>query len=151
MQVNVHVIRDDYDQNTVCVIPGQMTMTQAVEVAKTICKAQAIEIHGDLYAVPTTMFAENIETVPPNDTIALINCLEKHATDPSLRPHDFVLGMSNQHRTHQQTFTRLCFAWIRHVATFDLTQDVDSRNRASALACKTIVERCENEMETSYV
>lgn len=42
-----------------------------------------------------------------------------------------------EHRTLQQNFTRLCFAWIKKVAT-DPCYGVDDRNMATLERCKTI-------------
>ena len=48
----------------------------------------------------------------------------------------FVDLMARQHRTLQQSFTALCFAWLRKVASDDYS--VDGRNEASQKAAKAI-------------
>lgn len=51
----------------------------------------------------------------------------------------FCSHMSNEHRTLQQSFTRLCIAWIRECAAFEDWQ-IDGRNEASVLACRKLTE-----------
>jgi hypothetical protein len=51
---------------------------------------------------------------------------------------EFNKAMSNEHRTLQQTFTRLCLAWIEHVASDEYR--TDGRNEASKNTCKAILE-----------
>ena len=50
----------------------------------------------------------------------------------------FCEDMSREHRTIQQNFTRLCFAWIEKCAREDYAHD--ERNRASHVKCKAIVD-----------
>jgi hypothetical protein len=50
----------------------------------------------------------------------------------------FNQAMSNEHRTLQQTFTKLCLAWIEHVASEEYR--VDGRNEASKNTCKDILK-----------
>lgn len=54
------------------------------------------------------------------------------------RPKLFAEAMGRQHRTLQQGFTRLCFAWIEHLASLQRGQ-YDLRNEASVVAAKKIV------------
>lgn len=51
---------------------------------------------------------------------------------------DFIKAMSLEHRTTQQSFTRLCLLWIEHVASDGYRYD--GRNEASHKVCKTITE-----------
>ena len=55
----------------------------------------------------------------------------------------FVEFASRQHRTLQQTFTNLCFAWIRHLASLEEYQ-YDGRNEASVKMAKEIVEKVDS-------
>lgn len=56
----------------------------------------------------------------------------------------FCNAMYSQHRTLQQSFTRLCFAWIEFVAS-DKYQ-TDGRNFASQEKCREIVNAVEHLM-----
>lgn len=44
-----------------------------------------------------------------------------------------------EHRTLQQNFTRLCFAWIRICASEGYGKTTDGRNEATHEACKELV------------
>ncbi len=59
--------------------------------------------------------------------------VNKYSSDNS----DFLNKMSNDHRTLQQAFTRLCFQWIERVARDDYR--VDARNADSKEAAKAMV------------
>ena len=50
---------------------------------------------------------------------------------------NFVKHMSREHRTLQQTFTRLCVAWLQHLATVN---SCDGRNEASVEFARSIKE-----------
>ena len=56
-------------------------------------------------------------------------------------PKLFCDAMSRQHRTLQQSFTRICFAWINHLAGLK-ENEYDGRNEASVLACQKVKGRC---------
>jgi hypothetical protein len=51
---------------------------------------------------------------------------------------EFILEMNREHRTLQQSFTKLCLAWIENCATQDYR--FDGRNEASHTISKDIVE-----------
>ena len=51
---------------------------------------------------------------------------------------EFNKAMSNEHRTLQQNFTRLCLAWIEHCASDEYRYD--GRNEASHNTSKAILE-----------
>jgi hypothetical protein len=51
---------------------------------------------------------------------------------------EFVQAMSNEHRTLQQSFTRLCLEWIEHCASMDYR--TDGRNESTHQVCKAMVE-----------
>lgn len=53
-------------------------------------------------------------------------------------PEEFIHELSRDHRTIQQSFTRLCFEWLKYCASEDYRHD--ERNRASHVKCKAIVE-----------
>lgn len=50
----------------------------------------------------------------------------------------FCEHMNGEHKTLQQSFTRLCFEWIRFCASDEYR--TDGRNQATHDACKKIVE-----------
>ena len=49
---------------------------------------------------------------------------------------EFIEEMGRDHRTLQQSFTKVCFAWIKHLAE---VERYDARNEASILACRKIL------------
>jgi hypothetical protein len=49
----------------------------------------------------------------------------------------FNQAMSNEHRTLQQNFTRLCFAWLEHLASEEYK--TDDRNGASQVMAKKLI------------
>lgn len=51
---------------------------------------------------------------------------------------EFISEMGKDHRTLQQSFTRLCFKWIEFVGSDDYRHDL--RNQDSHKICKRIVE-----------
>jgi len=53
------------------------------------------------------------------------------------RHEDFNLSMQSQHRTLQQSFTKLCLAWVEHVASDNYR--TDPRNEASKEICQRIM------------
>jgi hypothetical protein len=55
----------------------------------------------------------------------------------SLRGDAFNEAMSREHRTLQQSFTRLCLKWIEYVASDEY--GFDGRNEASHDICKTMI------------
>lgn len=60
----------------------------------------------------------------------------------------FCEALSREHRTLQQNFTRLCFAWIQHCANDDYATDL--RNEASHIKCKRIVDTMESADTSSF-
>ena len=55
----------------------------------------------------------------------------------------FVEEMANQHRTLQQSFTSLCFAWIRQCSGQFEDKNFDGRNEWSCKVSAEIVEKVE--------
>ena len=70
----------------------------------------------------------------------IVEMVFDHINNFCFDPKKFVEYASRQHRTLQQTFTNLCFAWIRHLASLEENQ-YDGRNEASVKVCKEIVEK----------
>ena len=63
-----------------------------------------------------------------------------NAVNPmGFRVEEFVKAMGRKHRTLQQNFTKLCFAWIQHLAKLE-ENEYDARNEASVVAAKKIVD-----------
>ena len=52
---------------------------------------------------------------------------------------EFCELMSKEHRTLQQSFTRLCLQWIEYVASDDYKYDL--RNQASHDVCRFILQK----------
>ena len=51
---------------------------------------------------------------------------------------EFCQTMQYEHRTLQQSFTRLCLAWIQHCASD--AYPTDGRNEASHIVCARLLE-----------
>ena len=56
----------------------------------------------------------------------------------SFKPDYFIDAMSREHRTLQQSFTKLCMQWLEHVAHDGYPYDL--RNEASHQVCRDIVK-----------
>ena len=50
----------------------------------------------------------------------------------------FIELMSREHRTLQQSFTRLCLKWLEHIASDDYR--TDDRNQGSHVTAKALIE-----------
>jgi hypothetical protein len=55
----------------------------------------------------------------------------------------FIKEMNSEHRTLQQSFTKLCLRWIENVASDEYRFDL--RNQDSHEACKKLVESFKKE------
>jgi len=53
------------------------------------------------------------------------------------RRDEFNVAMSNQHRTLQQSFTRLCLKWLEHISKDEYRTDL--RNQASKEIAQKII------------
>ncbi len=53
------------------------------------------------------------------------------------RRDEFNIAMSNQHRTLQQSFTRLCLKWLEHISKEEYRTDL--RNQASKEIAQKII------------
>lgn len=62
----------------------------------------------------------------------------------------FIEAMSREHRTLQQSFTTLCVAWLRTLATYNENQH-DLRNEDSVKFAKAVMERCEHESHLRFI
>ena len=59
---------------------------------------------------------------------------------------EFVQAMGHEHRTLQQSFTRLCLEWIEHCASQEYR--TDGRNESSHTTCKIMVEAYKEKQNT---
>lgn len=67
----------------------------------------------------------------------LVSQITDYVNTFSLKPEEFTQAMSREHRTLQQSFTRLCLAWIEHCASIGYRYD--DRNKAShEIACRIV-------------
>jgi len=57
---------------------------------------------------------------------------------------EFCKAMALEHKTLQQSFTRLCLAWIRHCAELEDWQ-IDGRNEFSVKVCRIIAKALDEE------
>lgn len=55
----------------------------------------------------------------------------------SFKPDTFIQAMSTEHRTLQQSVTRLMLQWLEHVASPEYRRDL--RNESSHLVCKEMI------------
>lgn len=58
----------------------------------------------------------------------------------STKTNEFVHAMAGQHRTLQQSFTRLCVAWFEDLAK---REHYDARNEASVMLAREFVAKVE--------
>ena len=72
------------------------------------------------------------------DTKELVKQITNHLNTFGDKSEEFNKAMSNEHRTLQQNFTRLCLAWIEHCASDEYYYD--GRNEASHNTSKAILE-----------
>jgi hypothetical protein len=67
------------------------------------------------------------------------------------RNNEFCAAMAHDHPTLQQSFTRLCFDWIKYCATEEYGNRTDGRNEASHNICKMIVEQFDDQLRVPYI
>ncbi len=71
-------------------------------------------------------------------TEEVVQIVSNYVNSISHKPEDFIAHMSCQHRTLQQSFTRLCLAWFQHLASLEDNQ-YDLRNAESVRISKMVV------------
>ena len=77
--------------------------------------------------------------------------IEDVASPMNRVPKEVIAEMAVMHRTHQQNFTRLCVAWLNHLASLKEGQ-FDMRNEDSVrLAKKFAAAVPEDERYLSYI
>jgi len=139
-------------------------MNQITEYQRSLL---ATEIYDTLIAMPDMGLGEIGECKDTADIItqewvkkAGLNVVEEDNTqDPkvivgritdfvnsfSIKQDEFNAAMGNEHRTLQQSFTRLCLKWIEHCATPGYR--TDGRNAQSQSISQRIVERFKKDNE----
>ena len=68
----------------------------------------------------------------------LVGKITDHVNSFTRDPEDFNILMSLEHRTLQQSFTRLCLEWLEHVAAEGYR--TDGRNEGSHKVSKEMIE-----------
>ena len=68
----------------------------------------------------------------------VVNILFNHINKSSFDINTMVELIARQHRTLQQSFTRLCVAWLRHLSKLNENQ-YDARNEASVKLAKKML------------
>lgn len=72
------------------------------------------------------------------NTAEQVNTVSRMLNSYSFNPAAFCKNMQNEHRTLQQSFTRLCVEWLKTCASDEYL--FDERNRASHEVAKRMVE-----------
>lgn len=72
------------------------------------------------------------------ETEKLVQAITDYLNTYSDKSKEFNLQMSREHRTLQQSFTKLCFQWLEYVASDDY--QTDGRNEQSKEMAKLMME-----------
>jgi len=78
----------------------------------------------------------------------LVNDITNFVNDFSINEKEFIEAMENEHRTLQQSFTRLCFKWIEHCASDEYRHD--GRNEQTHKTSKFVFETYRLAMNEKY-
>lgn len=71
-----------------------------------------------------------------------VKVMSDFVNNMSLNEKEFAVLMSQEHRTLQQSFTNVCLAWMRELASKNEGQ-YDLRNEQSVKVAKEIIEKVE--------
>lgn len=71
-------------------------------------------------------------------TQQLVSKITDYVNSFSNKAELFNTAMSNEHRTLQQSFTKLCLSWLEHVASPDYK--FDDRNEDSVAVAETLMK-----------
>ena len=71
-------------------------------------------------------------------TSELVTAITDYVNSYSVKSEEFVSAMNKEHRTLQQSFTRLCLKWLENCASDDYRHD--GRNEDSHTISKTMLE-----------
>jgi len=75
--------------------------------------------------------------------IDAVHTMSDFVNDMTRDEEQFLVSMGREHRTLQQSFTGLCFAWIRKCAEKADTGEYDERNEYSVQKCQEITKKVE--------
>jgi hypothetical protein len=75
------------------------------------------------------------------DTQKTVKDITEFVSSFSLNQNEFNEVMSHEHRTKQQSFTRLCIKWLEHVSSADYKTDL--RNDESKKVARELIETFE--------
>ena len=78
-------------------------------------------------------------------TRQLTSEITSHVNKMSTNNDEFIDAMAREHRTLQQSFTRLCLQWIEYVGSPDY--ETDLRNAESWVTCKDLLDAYRRKME----
>ena len=78
------------------------------------------------------------------DPVEAAEAMSDFCNNMTMDEKKFVETMNNQHRTLQQTFSSLCFAWIRKCAENHENKRFDLRNEHSCRVSSKIVQEVED-------
>lgn len=73
-----------------------------------------------------------------SDTQKVVNVITDFVNSMSMNPKEFIAHMENEHRTLQQSFTRLVLQWLEHCATDKYR--FDGRNEDTHRISKELVD-----------
>ena len=73
-----------------------------------------------------------------NTAEQVVRVLSDFVNSYTISENEFIGEMSAEHRTIQQSFTKLCLRWIEHCS--DVNYRYDGRNKASHEISKRLIE-----------
>ena len=79
------------------------------------------------------------------DVNQLVSQITDYVNSYSLKPEEFIEAMSCEHRTLQQSFTRLVMKWLEHCASADYR--TDGRNEATHQISKRLIDAFQESQE----
>lgn len=71
-------------------------------------------------------------------TEEVVQAITDYVNSYSSKEKEFCEAMSREHRTLQQSFTKLCFQWLEHVSSPDYR--TDGRNEQSKRVSKQLLD-----------
>ena len=74
-----------------------------------------------------------------SDATKLVEHITDYANNYSMKPLEFIEAMEKEHRTLQQSFTKLCLLWLENCASKAYRHD--GRNEASHIISEEVIER----------
>jgi hypothetical protein len=80
----------------------------------------------------------------PNDPKELAEAVSRFVNGSTSDGNAFIEAMATEHRTLQQCFTNICFAWLRECAKKYEDKNYDARNEWSCKKAHEIMEKVED-------